>query len=115
MILTLRTLLKSPPQSVLLQQPEAHLHPLTQANLAQLMANSAHQFIVESHSDFIINRLSICIRKQWVDARDIGLLWREKTGVSVSIHEFRFDEDGNMLDEYRELFNQETDDFLGVE
>jgi len=117
MIPTLIALLRSPIKTILLQQPEAHLHPVAQASLAEIMANSRHQFIVESHSDFIINRLSICVRKQLIDVNDIVLLWLEKIESSVLIHELRFDEDGNVLDapvHYREFFNKETDNFLGI-
>ena len=115
---TLRAMRKGAEKTILLQQPEAHLHPVAQAQLAELMANSKHQFIVESHSDFIINRLSICVRKRILNPGDVGILWLEKIGTAVEIHELRFDEEGNLLDapaKYREFFNKETDDFLGIE
>ena len=103
---------------LLLQQPEAHLHPVAQARLAELMANSNHQFVIESYSDFIINRLSICVRKEILDSADIGILWLERIGSAVTIHSLSFDRDGNLLNappRYREFFNKETDDFLGIE
>jgi len=115
---TLRALCASPIKTILLQQPEAHLHPVAQAQLAELMAKSRHQFIVESHSDFMINRLSICVRKKALDCGDVGILWLEKVGEAVMIHELKFDEEGNLLGapaKYREFFNKETDDFLGIE
>lgn len=91
---------------------------MAQAQLAGLMANSQHQFIVESHSDFIINRLSICVRKKILDCEDVRILWLEKIDTAATIHELGFDEDGNLLGapvKYREFFNKETDDFLGIE
>lgn len=115
---TLRAMRKGPDKTILLQQPEAHLHPMAQAQLAGLMANSQHQFIVESHSDFIINRLSICVRKKILDCEDVRILWLEKIDTAATIHELGFDEDGNLLGapvKYREFFNKETDDFLGIE
>lgn len=114
----LRAMQKGPDKTILLQQPEAHLHPMAQAQLAELIAHSPHQFIVESHSDFIINRLSICIRKEILDCDDVGILWLEKIGTATTIHELGFDKDGNLLGapaKYREFFNKETDDFLGIE
>ncbi|MXZ18127.1 MAG: AAA family ATPase [Rhodothermaceae bacterium] len=109
---------EGPNKTILLQQPEAHLHPMAQAQLAELIAHSPHQFIVESHSDFIINRLSICVRKEILDFEDVGILWLEKTGTAATIHELGFDENGNLLGapaKYREFFNKETDDYLGIE
>ena len=51
----------------LLQQPEVHLHPRAQAELSSLLAALASQrnqsFIVETHSDYMIDRARIEIRK----------------------------------------------------
>jgi len=53
--------LRSPPSSILLyEQPEIHLHPNLQANLADFLLRLALQgkrIIVETHSDHFINRL----------------------------------------------------------
>lgn len=48
----------NPGDLVILENPEAHLHPKGQAKLGELMAIAAHggvQVIVESHSDHILN------------------------------------------------------------
>jgi predicted ATPase len=45
---------------LLLENPEAHLHPKGQAVLAELMVRAAKcgvQIVVETHSDHLINRL----------------------------------------------------------
>jgi len=45
---------------LLLEQPEIHLHPAVQANLADFLlglASDGRQLIVETHSDHLINRL----------------------------------------------------------
>lgn len=53
--------LRSPKQSLLLfEQPEIHLHPKLQANLADFfltLALSGKRLLVETHSDYLINRL----------------------------------------------------------
>ena len=53
--------LRSTPRDLLLfEQPEIHLHPRLQANLADflvLVASSGRRVIVETHSDHLINRL----------------------------------------------------------
>ena len=51
----------------LLQQPEIHLHPKAQAEFSSLLAKLASQtnqsFIIETHSDYMIDRARIEIRK----------------------------------------------------
>ncbi len=114
----LRAMRNGPQKTLLLQQPEAHLHPKAQAHLAELIAGSPHQFLIETHSEFIINRLSICVRKEILNCKDIGILWVEKIEHASKIHCLGFDEDGNLLDaptKYRKFFNKETNDFLGIE
>jgi predicted ATPase len=53
--------LRSPEDSLLLlEQPEIHLHPRLQANLADfllMLASSGVRLLVETHSDHLINRL----------------------------------------------------------
>ena len=52
----------------LLQQPEVHLHPTAQAELSTLLATMASEgnraFIVETHSDYMIDRARIEIRER---------------------------------------------------
>ena len=69
--------LASPPGSlVLLENPEAHLHPRGQVAMAQLMgAAVAHgvQILVESHSDHILNGIRLAVKKEVVTADKVQL------------------------------------------
>ncbi|MEO5366502.1 MAG: DUF3696 domain-containing protein [Magnetococcus sp. WYHC-3] len=50
---------------ILLENPEAHLHPRGQSKMGELMARAAStgiQLIVESHSDHILNGIRIAVR-----------------------------------------------------
>lgn len=50
-----------------IQQPEVHLHPRAQAALGQFMYEavtlSEKCFLIETHSDFIIDRFRLCVKK----------------------------------------------------
>lgn len=63
--------------TVLLEQPEIHLHPSVQSGLADVMIdvwkNRNVQVIVESHSEHLLQRLQRRIAEEEVDANDVGL------------------------------------------
>ena len=104
----------------LLQQPEVHLHPQAQALLAQMMAEQdGHRYIIETHSDYFIDRLRICIQQGNLQPEDVALVYCEpsgKRGNAVQIHNISFDEAGNLQGQprgYRQFFMQETNRLLG--
>ena len=91
------------PSLFLLQQPEVHLHPSAQAALGTLFCHAAtqdHQLIVETHSDYLINRVRMDVRDRRVPLRseDVSILYFERDGFGVQIHSLRIDEAGNLLD-----------------
>ena len=107
-------------RTFLLQQPEVHLHPRGQAALASLFVEasrkSGNRFLVETHSDYIIDRIRISVRKGLLKPDDVSILYFEPKGAAVTIHNLTLDEDGNLQDAptgYRDFFVKETDRLLG--
>ena len=106
----------------LIQQPEVHLHPQAQAALASLLASVSQergtQFIIETHSDYILDRLRMDVRdKEEIRADDILILYFERTKEGTKIHPIRFDEIGNVLDAppgYRQFFLDESARSFGI-
>ena len=106
---------KDAPQMFLLQQPEVHLHPSAQAALGSLFCNIAgpdRQLIVETHSDYILNRVRMDVRdkKTKLEPEDVSILYFEPGELDVTIHSLRLDEDGNVLcapPGYRQFFMTE--------
>lgn len=78
-VLPVITLLQYVPEgsTVVLEQPEIHLHPLAQAALADVIIQAAThrkvQVILESHSEHLLLRLQRRIAEQSVSAEDIKL------------------------------------------
>ena len=106
----------------LLQQPEVHLHPKAQAELSTLIAKLAGEhkraFIVETHSDYMIDRARIEIRKGTIRPEDVSLIYLEPKGGTVKVHNISFDEMANMIGvpkHYGEFFLKETDRLMGFE
>ncbi len=106
----------------LLQQPEVHLHPRAQAELSSLLARLAGEnqrsFIVETHSDYMIDRARIEIRKGTIRPEDVSLIYLEPKGRVVKVHNISFDKMGDMVNipkAYREFFMKEVTQLMGFE
>ena len=101
---------------ILSQQPEVHLHPSAQAGLADLFCSVAgpeRQLIVETHSDYIVDRVRMNVRDRVgsLSPDDISLLYFERQELETKIHNMRFDREGNVLNappSYRRFFLEET-------
>lgn len=106
----------------LLQQPEVHLHPRAQAEFSSLLAKLANQgnqaFIIETHSDYMIDRARIEIRKGNIKPEDVSLIYFEPKGNIVNVHNIGFDKMANMTDvppHYRNFFLKESKRLMGFE
>ena len=106
----------------LLQQPEVHLHPKAQAEFSSLLARLANigdrSFIVETHSDYMIDRARIEIRKGTIRPEDVSVIYFEPKGNIVKVHNISFDKEGNMNGvpmHYRDFFLKESDRLMGFE
>ena len=103
------------PTMFLLQQPEVHLHPQAQAALGTLFCQTAaagRQLIIETHSDYIIDRIRMDVRDGTTDLKpeDVSILYFEPGNLAVKIHSIRIDKAGNVLDApegYRQFFTDE--------
>ena len=104
------------PPMFLLQQPELHLHPSAQAALGSLFcetASSGRQLIIETHSDYLLDRIRLDVRDRRTKLKpeDVAILYFERGDLDVRIHPIRFDEDGNVRDtptSYRRFFIDEV-------
>ena len=106
----------------LLQQPEVHLHPRAQAELSSLLVMSAsgggQSFIVETHSDYMIDRARVEIRKGTIRPEDVSLIYLEPKGNVVKVHNIRFDKMANMQGvppHYGKFFMKEYRELMGFE
>ena len=104
----------------LLQQPEIHLHPKAQAELSSLLVKLANKgdqsFIVETHSDYMIDRARIDIIRGNIRPEDVSLIYFEPKGNIVKVHNISFDKMANMVGvppHYGEFFLKESKRLLG--
>ena len=103
-------------QSFLLQQPEVHLHPRAQAAFATFVVNFTkvrRQFVIETHSDFILERLKYEIEQGNIAPDDVGILFFDTEGKDTKIHQIDLGKDGLPKEvpplSYRKFFREELD------
>ena len=86
--------------TVLLEQPEIHLHPLAQAGLADVILHAATyrnvQVVFESHSEHLLLRLQRRIAEGRIEAGDVALYFCGVSGGASAIEALALDEYGNV-------------------
>ena len=117
----IKAIVDAPKDSLfLLQQPEVHIHPSAQARLVEMIANSNHAFIVETHSDHVIDWLNILVTEGNLAASDVGIVYFERLTDDPSatrLYQLRLDGSGNLSGQprnYRQFFSEETARLLGL-
>jgi len=108
------SILAKPQTLLLVQQPEVHLHPRAQAALGSffvdLTANGSKQFVVETHSDYIIDRVRTEVARGIIPAEDVGILYLEKHGFETTVYSLELSDTGDILNappSYRAFFLEE--------
>ena len=117
----LNALAVAPPSSLfLLQQPDVHLHPSAQAKLVGMMAKSDHAFVVETHSDHVIDWFRILAREGNLAPSDVAIIYFESLPGDASatrLHQISLDRRANLTGQpldYRQFFTHETAKLLGL-
>ena len=103
-----------------LQQPEVHLHPRAQAELGSMCADVVSvkpksTLIVETHSDYLLNRVRRKVAEKKLAPRDVSLLFFEKREAATKVHHVDLDDFGNLVNApkaYRAFFVSEELDLL---
>lgn len=112
------TLLRSHPGDlVIIENPEAHLHPAGQSVIGRLCAIAAKngvQLFIESHSDHFLNGVRVAVREKMISAHEVKVFYLERSMSSV--HEVlvvnpEIDEDGR-IDIWPKGFFDEGDRML---
>jgi predicted ATPase len=107
----------------LLQQPEVHLHPRAQAELGSLIGDlvstkkNKPYFIVETHSDYITNRICIEIINKKLNPKDVKILYFSRVGRHVEISSIDVDQRGQLTGappDFKSFFLEEQRRFLGL-
>lgn len=107
----------------LLQQPEIHLHPKAQAMFGSVVFNLSRsgkkRFVIETHSDFMIDRFRIeCRKSENASISNSQILFFERDEKGNNVHAIEILQDGTLSSDqpkgYRNFFIKEGIELLGL-
>jgi predicted ATPase len=107
---------------VIFEQPEIHLHPRVQADLADLFVDAIRaredstprdcQFIIESHSEHFLRRLQRRIAEEEISNEDAALYFIHTEGAEARIEQLEVDLFGNIKNWPPNFFGDEMGDLV---
>ena len=99
--------------TLMIEQPEIHLHPKLQGEISDLMIETHKKnnlnWIVETHSEMLILRLLKRIREGTLKSSDVSVIYVDQTESGEAIiHKLPIDEKGSFVDRWPNGFFEET-------
>ncbi|TKT94081.1 DUF3696 domain-containing protein [Dyadobacter frigoris] len=83
-----------------ISQPEIHLHPKIQASLGDHLQNQIRsknkQYIIETHSEYLLNRIRLLLVKGDLKPQDVKVYYFENDGIKSTVHDIEFATDGQI-------------------
>lgn len=104
------------PNLLLLEEPEANLHPAFQSKLADMFVDAekviGHQFIIETHSEYMIRKFQYLVAKGELKPEDIVIhYFHDPDNVPVGekqVKKINILEDGSLSDDFGPGFFDEA-------
>jgi hypothetical protein len=99
---------------LIVEEPESNLHPALQSKLADMFSilhqNGNLDFIIESHSEFLIRRFQILIAKGEFKPQDIVInyFWKDDLTKERKCKQIYFKENGELSDMFERGFFDES-------
>ena len=88
-------------------QPEIHLHPSIQANLGNYFvdeSNNGKQYIIETHSEYLLNRIRLLIVEGKISEEDVNLFFVKNNGKKSEVVKIDLLKNGIMKNAPKEFF-----------
>ena len=102
--------------TIILEQPEIHLHPKVQSELADVLIdvvkNRNVQIILESHSAHLLHRLQRRIAEEKLSADDTAFYFCQINNGTSEIERLKVDEYGNILNWPQNFFGDDLGDLV---
>lgn len=115
-------LVVEPNSKLIIENPEAHLHPGAQSRLMKFLIKVSKernlQLFIETHSDHIVNALRIAIKTSFakIDHKDATIIHvgRDDTNFESKYWQIKIDKNGNLSDFPQEFMDEWTKQMLSL-
>jgi predicted ATPase len=99
-------------------QPEIHLHPKIQATLGDYFCKQVNstgkQYLVETHSEYLINRMRLLIVKGELKPEDVKLYYMENDGTKTTTYPIELTTDGQIKNAPQGFFDTYEMDVMDI-
>lgn len=112
-------LIARPGEILIVENPEAHLHPYAQSILAKflsLVSKSGVQVLIETHSEHILNGFRVAVKDKIVEDNDTSVLYFDNNSEDI-FQKIDIDDNGGVNFWPKDFFDQATKDLnylLGI-
>ncbi len=104
--------------TVILEQPEIHLHPAIQSGLADVLIDAwkkrGVQVLIESHSEHLLRRLQRRIAEEDIPQGDVGLYFCSTDDDGSNLTPLELDSYGNISNWPRDFFRDQLDEIAAM-
>lgn len=108
--------------TVWMEQPEIHLHPQVQAELADVFISAIHayedgyprnvQLIIETHSEHFLNRLQRRVAEKSLEPREVAIYFAKPSAAAAELEELTVNEYGDITNWPENFFGDEMGDIV---
>ncbi|MCL1466461.1 DUF3696 domain-containing protein [Argonema galeatum] len=112
-------LASEPGTLIIIENPEAHLHPKGQSQMGRLLAIAAScgvQIVIETHSDHVLNGIRLAVHGGKIDPKDVQLHFfqrqEKERPIVTEVLSPRIDRDGRINSWPNGFFDQAQQDLM---
>ena len=98
-------------------QPEIHLHPNAQANLADYFIKQidhGKNYVIETHSEYLLNRIRLAVVKGNLKADDIRVYYLSQEKDATKVYTISFTKNGQILGAPKDFFETYMLDVMNI-